>query len=106
MFLQTDSNFAQRGPAADLPAPANPRYLMLDIWRGIACLMIVVLHAAFYFKYDDSPDVRAAAPIAAMMHSIISRFGTHQSHRFENAHRNGLAVILASHQQHLWQSPH
>jgi peptidoglycan/LPS O-acetylase OafA/YrhL len=75
-MLQSVSPSSMRRSAADLPLPANPRYQMLDIWRGVACLMIVVLHAAFYFKYDDTPDVRAAAPVAAMIHGIISRFGS------------------------------
>jgi len=28
--------------------PRCPRYLSLDFWRGVACLMIVVFHASFY----------------------------------------------------------
>lgn len=31
-----------------LAAPRNPRYRSLDVWRGIACLMVVVYHASFY----------------------------------------------------------
>lgn len=27
------------------PLPRNPRYLSLDIWRGVACLMVVVGHS-------------------------------------------------------------
>lgn len=74
MFLQTTN--LRSATLADLPAPANPRYQMLDIWRGVACLMIVVLHASFYFAYDDSPEARAAAPVGALIHSVISRFGS------------------------------
>jgi peptidoglycan/LPS O-acetylase OafA/YrhL len=29
-----------------LPNPRTPRYQTLDLWRGLACLMIAVLHAA------------------------------------------------------------
>lgn len=74
MFLQS----AKLAPAnaAELPAPANPRYQMLDIWRGVACLMIVVLHASFYFACDDSSAIRAESPIGGMIHSAISRFGS------------------------------
>ena len=32
--------------ALALIAPSKPRYVSLDLWRGLACLMIVVLHAS------------------------------------------------------------
>src|SRR4051812_24406371 len=28
------------------PVERSPRYLSLDVWRGLACLMVVVHHAA------------------------------------------------------------
>ena len=31
--------------APPIPVPRGPRYLTLDLWRGLACLMIVVVHA-------------------------------------------------------------
>lgn len=31
-----------------LPAPRDPRYISLDIWRGVACLMVVVFHSTQY----------------------------------------------------------
>ena len=31
-----------------MPIPAGPRYATLDLWRGIACLFIVILHSAHY----------------------------------------------------------
>lgn len=37
---------------SSLRPPANPRYLALDVWRGLACLMIVVLHAVHYAEDD------------------------------------------------------
>src|SRR4051812_10487654 len=52
-----------------LPAPANPRYRSLDLWRGIACLMVVVLHASFIGR-----DLDASGASAKLM-TIISRFG-------------------------------
>jgi peptidoglycan/LPS O-acetylase OafA/YrhL len=32
--------------AAPLTLPRNPRYLSLDLWRGVACLMVVIGHSA------------------------------------------------------------
>ena len=32
------------------PVPRSPRYESLDIWRGIACLMVVVCHSTFYLS--------------------------------------------------------
>ena len=31
-----------------IAAPRCPRYQSLDVWRGVACLMVVVYHATFY----------------------------------------------------------
>src|SRR5436190_10524374 len=39
--------------AADLPPPRDPRYLTLDAWRGLACLMIVVGHACGTLESED-----------------------------------------------------
>jgi peptidoglycan/LPS O-acetylase OafA/YrhL len=35
------------GPAP-LAAPRSPRYLSLDLWRGVACLLVVLHHATIY----------------------------------------------------------
>jgi peptidoglycan/LPS O-acetylase OafA/YrhL len=32
--------------------PCCPRYLSLDIWRGVACLMIVVFHSTYYIQSE------------------------------------------------------
>src|ERR1041385_8984713 len=40
---------------ATLPTPRSPRYYSLDMWRGIACLMIVVFHATFYAREAVHP---------------------------------------------------
>ena len=42
-------------PAAPVgaPAPRCPRYLSLDFWRGVACLLIVVFHSTFYTATTD-----------------------------------------------------
>ncbi len=36
---------------AALPQPRAPRYKSLDLWRGVACLMVVVFHAIGYSPY-------------------------------------------------------
>ena len=30
------------------PAPRSPRYASLDLWRGVACLIVVLMHAISY----------------------------------------------------------
>lgn len=32
----------------------NPRYQMLDVWRGLACLMVVVHHAGYALHWSDA----------------------------------------------------
>lgn len=54
-----------------LPAPRRPRYACLDMWRGVACLTIVVYHAALAMvrrqeKLDPSGDPVASALAAAL----------------------------------------
>jgi len=34
----------------------NPRYQLLDVWRGIACLMVVVHHAGYALHWSDAGD--------------------------------------------------
>lgn len=64
-----DSSPRLRGMGA---APAQPRYVCLDLWRGMACLMVVAVHATFF---------RATAPqhglnrIAGLALDAISRMG-------------------------------
>ncbi len=36
------------------PLQRNPRYHMLDIWRGVACLMVVLHHAGFALTWTDT----------------------------------------------------
>ena len=49
---------------SDVPMPVarNPRYLTLDLWRGLACLMIVVLHAT-----HNATEARATADVAGKL---------------------------------------
>jgi peptidoglycan/LPS O-acetylase OafA/YrhL len=35
-------------PPSGLPAPRCPRYRSLDLWRGVACLLVLVHHSTFY----------------------------------------------------------
>src|SRR5690554_4471962 len=43
---------SRKGDAAPLPPkPANTRYDSLDLWRGAACIMLVLYHATFYGEY-------------------------------------------------------
>src|SRR5262245_33018994 len=30
---------------SDCPVPRQPRYRTLDIWRGVACLLVLLIHA-------------------------------------------------------------
>jgi peptidoglycan/LPS O-acetylase OafA/YrhL len=57
------------------PALADTRYRSLDMWRGVACLMIVVLHASLWAKFDDNAIERTAHPLASIAIDIFHRFG-------------------------------
>jgi peptidoglycan/LPS O-acetylase OafA/YrhL len=60
----------------DLPVPLNPRYLSLDIWRGLACLMIVILHSSFYVRYNTLTDADISANVVgSSILFCISRMG-------------------------------
>jgi peptidoglycan/LPS O-acetylase OafA/YrhL len=43
------------------PLERDPRYRLLDVWRGVACLLVVVHHAGFavIFERDGGPGVEA-----------------------------------------------
>ncbi len=50
------------------PLVCEPRYLSLDIWRGLACVMIVLHHASFPLM----PDLRMGSGIGAgIKHAVI-----------------------------------
>jgi peptidoglycan/LPS O-acetylase OafA/YrhL len=38
--------------ASAAPVPRHPRYQLLDHWRGLACLMVVMFHSTLYFGHD------------------------------------------------------
>lgn len=41
--------------------PRAPRYLSLDAWRGVACLVVIVFHAAFYAGTGTSAGLPSSA---------------------------------------------
>ena len=43
----------RQGAVGSARAEANPRYQMLDVWRGLACLMVVVHHAGYALLWSD-----------------------------------------------------
>src|SRR5262249_60508619 len=72
MKVEQDPNRA----AGSLPLPAQPRYLSLDIWRGVACLMAVVLHSSFYVRYASLTEAtRLENPVGSCLLLAVSRMG-------------------------------
>ncbi len=65
---------SRKGDAAPLPPkPANTRYDSLDLWRGAACIMLVLYHATFYGEYhfrigDTSTWTWAGLPLYVVRH--------------------------------------
>jgi peptidoglycan/LPS O-acetylase OafA/YrhL len=57
------------------PLPKNARYQSLDIWRGIACLMVVVLHSSFYSAARASGEVRLGGSVGGSLLYVVSRMG-------------------------------
>jgi peptidoglycan/LPS O-acetylase OafA/YrhL len=41
-------------PMSESPS-RNRRYESLDVWRGVACLMVVVYHSSFYGDFSGAP---------------------------------------------------
>jgi len=54
---------------AALPAPRSPRYYSLDLWRGVACLLVVLHHATIY-----APSYRLAERGEAIPPAVASWF--------------------------------
>ncbi|MGE0755639.1 MAG: acyltransferase family protein [Pirellulaceae bacterium] len=55
------------------PRPANTRYQSLDLWRGAACVMLLLYHATFYGDYqfrlsDRSTWTWAGVPLHVIRH--------------------------------------
>jgi peptidoglycan/LPS O-acetylase OafA/YrhL len=43
------------------PLAGNPRYRLLDVWRGVACLMVVLHHAGFAVVFEPTSGSGAEA---------------------------------------------
>jgi peptidoglycan/LPS O-acetylase OafA/YrhL len=55
-------------PASEpLPRPAAPGYALLDAWRGIAALMVVVFHATATLRAQTTFDPRSAAGVCVLV---------------------------------------
>ncbi len=62
--------------AASLAAPRSPRYASLDLWRGVACLLVVLHHATLYapaYRQAESGAAVAANP-ASWFVAATTRF--------------------------------
>ena len=43
-----------QGAEREPPGETGPRYHLLDVWRGVACLMVVVHHAGYALHWSDA----------------------------------------------------
>jgi peptidoglycan/LPS O-acetylase OafA/YrhL len=58
-------------PVGGFPMPRQARYASLDAWRGLACLLVVVLHSLFYC---GAADIELAPEAQSSVLAIASRF--------------------------------
>jgi len=59
---------------ASLPTPRQPRYLSLDLWRGVACLMVIVTHSLMYvIDLPDRPPTGSGP--WRLVEEALARFG-------------------------------
>jgi peptidoglycan/LPS O-acetylase OafA/YrhL len=56
-----------------LPLPRNPRYRSLDIWRGAACLMVVIFHASLYGLPADSAGRQDLDRATGLVAGVVSK---------------------------------
>ena len=52
------------------PLANNPRYRLLDVWRGVACLMVVLHHAGFAVMFESA----TGSPLEAWLKYAIVGF--------------------------------
>ena len=57
------------------PELADPRYRSLDHWRGLACVMVVLVHAVTSAKIGNVAAERVAHPIAKTVISLCDAMG-------------------------------
>jgi peptidoglycan/LPS O-acetylase OafA/YrhL len=55
------------------PLPRHPRYPSLDIWRGVACLMVVVFHASLYGLPSDRTSSQSLDPTTGWISAVVSK---------------------------------
>jgi peptidoglycan/LPS O-acetylase OafA/YrhL len=72
---QAPAPASSKNPGSAYPALKSRRYQSMDIWRGVACLMVVILHSALWTKVDDAAVQHVTHPIASIVLSLIDRMG-------------------------------
>ena len=72
MPVQEDASSLMQGAIA---RASRFRYSSLDLWRGIACLVIVILHLSLYWKYASVGHGAAGYGVAATILFLIGRMG-------------------------------
>jgi peptidoglycan/LPS O-acetylase OafA/YrhL len=70
---RTITQSARPAPAPSYPRLIDPRYRALDLWRGLACLFVVLYHASVWANIDNAPAERLHHPIAAWMLESFDR---------------------------------
>jgi peptidoglycan/LPS O-acetylase OafA/YrhL len=70
--LETGDVHAAR-PAPLAPKPKNARYESLTLWRGVACLMLVIYHAAFYSEHSFRLRDRSTWTVGGVAISCLDR---------------------------------
>jgi peptidoglycan/LPS O-acetylase OafA/YrhL len=54
------------------PPPRTPRYLSLDHWRGIACLLVVVYHSTSVFAFTPRAAAASSVGLEALAAAVLS----------------------------------
>jgi peptidoglycan/LPS O-acetylase OafA/YrhL len=49
------------------PPGLDPRYETLDVWRGVACLMVVLHHSGFALRWDETSGEPARAAVVGFV---------------------------------------
>ncbi len=56
-----------------LSVPRSPRYESLDVWRGIACLLVIVFHSTFYVATPENEIGLRSATLDRMVAAATAR---------------------------------
>jgi peptidoglycan/LPS O-acetylase OafA/YrhL len=54
-------------------APRHPRYRSLDVWRGLACLLVIVFHSTFYVATEENDQNLRSASMDRMIAAVTAR---------------------------------